>query len=490
MSKKPNILVLITDQQRFDTIQHDQVCQTPHIDKLMENGVNFTKAYTPNAICSPARASLMTGLFPSRHGMVDCTHNVKPYRAEIDDSIPMWSKQLEKNGYLGGYFGKWHVERSNQLNNFGYSEYIHDHSEEYQQYRKRLGFGEKQYSEQFMLKHKGYKDRLLYGVYDEPKEASEPHFLYSQGIDFIQRHSAASTPWFTVISTLEPHDPFIALKEYFDRYDLNDISIPESYNDDLSFKPVIYQRLRTVWKDLDEMDVKKVIACYYSLCSMIDDQVGRVLKVLKDTGQLEDTVILYTSDHGELLGAHGLFLKGVPSCEEVYHIPLVISGHGIEMPGRDCEAFVNLVDLAPTLIELTHSEPLHDIDGHSLLPLMRNDKIDILSAPWDEAFAEFHGQRLAYTQRIVWHGRYKYIYNGFDWDELYDLESDPHEMLNLSTDPEYHTLLEDMVKRMWRKVYKLGDYTLGNTDYGMFRFAPIGPDNSDNPYTLKGPGSR
>lgn len=490
MKKKPNILVLITDQQRFDTIQRDHLCQTPHIEALMDRGVNFTKAYTPNAICSPARASLMTGLFPSRHGMVDCTHNVKPYRAELDEQVTMWSHQLEKNGYIGGYFGKWHVERSDQLQHFGYSEYTLEHSEEYVKHRERLGYSDSSFSQPFYLKHKGYKDRLMFGIVDEPLEATEPYFLYTKGIDFIQRQTEQNNPWFTVISTLEPHDPFVAPKECYDRYAVDEIPLPASFNDDISNKPVIFERLRSVWRDLTEQDVKKATACYYASCSLIDDQVGRVVKMLKETSQLEDTVIVYTSDHGELLGAHGLFYKGVPACEEVYHIPMVISGFGVEHPGRHSEAFVNLLDLAPTLVELTGSESLDGIDGKSMLPLLKNDNDDMDRSAWQETFAEFHGQRFAYTQRIVWFDQYKYIFNGFDWDELYDLSNDPYEMNNLASNPDYKEILEDMSKRMWRKVYQLGDYTLGNSDYGMFRFAPIGPDNEDNPYTLQGPASR
>jgi choline-sulfatase len=490
MSQKPNILLLITDQQRFDTIQKNHLCQTPHIEGLMQSGVNFTRAYTPNAICSPARASLMTGVYPSRHGMIDCTHNVQPYRAEFNAQLPLWSQRLKEEGYHGGYFGKWHVERTDELSNFGYEEYIPEHSQDYATYRQELGFGDRTYVDQFMLTHKGYKDRLLYGIYDEPAVSTEPYFLYSQGMEFIKKQAGLQHPWFTVISTLEPHDPFAAPKEYFDRYDLESISIPESFNDDLMNKPGIYQRLRSVWKDMTEQDVRKVAACYYGLCTLIDDQVGRVIELLKKTGQLENTIILYTSDHGELLGAHGLYFKGVPACEEVYHIPLVISGYGVNDPGRKCNAFVSLVDVAPTLSELAGAKAMTDIDGKTLGPLLRNDVSNLDQFPWNEAYAEFHGQRLAYTQRIVWNDRYKYVFNGFDLDELYDLENDPCEMNNLAQDINYQEVLEAMAKRMWNRVYQLGDYSLGNSDYGMFRFAPVGPDHEDNPYTLKGPSSR
>ena len=120
---RPNLLFLITDQQQAATIDPSTPCQTPHLDRLAAAGTRFTRCYAPNPICSPSRASLMTGLLPHSHGMVDVTHAVEPYRAELKPGLPFWSRTLQQVGYHTAYLGKWHIERSNRLENFGFETY-------------------------------------------------------------------------------------------------------------------------------------------------------------------------------------------------------------------------------------------------------------------------------------------------------------------------------------------------------------------------------
>ena len=169
------------------------------------------------------------------------------------------------------------------------------------------------------------------------------------------------------------------------------------------------------------------------------------------------------------MGAHRLLLKGVAAFEDAYHVPLILSGPGVPV-GREVEHVVSLMDMAPTLVGLTTGGefPCH---GRSLLPLLGSEP-----PAWNsEAFAEFHGQRFFWTQRIVWTDRYKYVFNGFDFDELYDLESDPHELVNLAPDPAYAGVLREMATRMWAHVREIGDDNLRDSHYGMFLFAPVGP---------------
>lgn len=476
--QRPNILFLMTDQQRADTVMPDHPCLTPNLDDLAAQGVRFTRAYTPNAICSPARASLMTGLYPSQHGMVDVTHNVPAYRAELRENVTMWSHRLQESGYRIGYFGKWHVERKQELSAFGMAEYELNHSQGYKSYRQSLGLSERRYAFRKDLAADGYDTRILYGAYDEPAEAAEPYYLYSRGIDFIRSQEGRTEPWAAVISVLEPHDPYVAPNAYVEKYDIDAIELPATLRDDLTGKPGILHRLQSVWRGLSDREVREAIACYYAMCSLIDDQVGRVVQALKESGQWENTIIVYTTDHGDMLGAHGLFMKGVTAYEDVYRIPLIVSGPVVARPGRECAAIVNLVDLAPTLTELTGSAPIEEAAGRSLVPLLRDpEEADAAGASevWNEGYAEFHGQRLAYTQRLVWHGRYKYIFNGFDLDELYDLQADPLETANLAGNPEYAETLREMAARMWRNVHRLQDESLRQAHYGMFRFLPVGP---------------
>ncbi len=464
---QPNLLFLITDQQRADTVEPATLCQTPYLDRLAAGGTRFSRCYAPNPICSPTRASLMTGLLPHSHGMVDVTHAVPPYRAELQAGLPFWSQRLQNAGYQTGYFGKWHIERTNRLENFGFELY------EVEQYQQLQGLVERnvQMAPVCRVRQKGYKDFLLYGVTDNPVETTPEYQLYSDGIDFMRRAvQRPERPWALFLSTEAPHDPYVAPRRYYQRYDPADIPRPASFEDDLSNRPGIYRRIQRVWRDLDWLQFAEATACYYALCSLIDDQIGRILAVLEELGQAENTIIVFLSDHGDYMGAHRLLLKGIPAFEEAYRVPLILNGPGIPA-GRQIEQIVSLLDLAPTLVELTTGGKF-DCHGRSLVPLLQGDQPD-----WPaEAFAECHGQRFYYTQRVLWRDNLKYVFNGFDEDELYDLAADPHELRNLAGDPADRAALESLARRMWEIIRETGDANMYQAQYGMFRFAPVGPE--------------
>lgn len=460
---QPNLLFLITDQQQAATTESGSMCQMPHLAGLAKNGTQFTRCYTPNPICSPARASLMTGLLPHSHGMVDCTHTVEPYRAKFNAELPVWPRLLQQAGYHTGYFGKWHIERTNRLENFGFDAY------DVETYHQKLGLVEvdAHMDPGCSVSQKGYKDFLLYGVTGAPVESTAEYRLYSRGLEFIEQSDG---PWALFLSSEAPHDPYVVPRDYYNRYTPANIPCPASFDDDLAGRPGIYRRAQQVWRDIDWPHFAEAAACYYALCSLIDDQIGRIVTRLEQLGQLDNTIIIFTSDHGDYMGAHRLMLKGIPAFEEAYRVPLIMAGPGIPA-GKQVENIVSLLDLGPTLTALTSGNdfPCH---GRSLLPLL-----ELNNADWEStAFAECHGQRFFYTQRIVWHDNYKYIFNGFDEDELYDLNADPHELRNLAKQSAHRPVLEAMAARMWHIARQTGDYNLYQAQYGMFRFAPVGPE--------------
>ncbi len=464
---QPNLLFLITDQQRADTTEPTTLCQMPHLSQLAAAGTRFTRCYAPNPICSPTRASLMTGLLPHSHGMVDCTHAVEPYRAEFKADLPFWSRTLHAAGYHTGYFGKWHIERTNRLENFGFDTY------EVERYQQLQGLVERDSPMRIRgtVKQKGYRDFLLYGVTDEPVEVTPEYQLYTDGLNFLQQAVRdPNRPWALFISTEAPHDPYVVPRTYYDRYDPADIPCPPNFDDDLADRPNIYRRIQRVWRELEWPQFAQATACYYALCSLIDDQIGRILSALQELGQVENTIIVFISDHGDYMGAHRLILKGIPAFEEAYRVPLIMTGPGIPA-GRQVEQIVSLIDLAPTLVQLTIGD---DFSGHgrSLVPLLQSEQPEWPS----EAFAECHGQRFFYTQRTLWRDNYKYVFNGFDEDELYDLATDPHEQHNLASDPAFQSILESMAGRMWQIIRQTDDSNMYRAQYGMFRFAPVGPE--------------
>lgn len=465
-ARLPNLLLLMTDQQRADTIEPGGPCLTPNLQALAAQGTSFERCYAPNPICSPTRASLYTGLLPHAHGMVDVTHAVPPTRAELAPDLPFWSRNLQRAGYRTAHFGKWHVERSDELERFGFDEYEVD--------LRLTGVptSDLPLSPRVEVRQDGYRPFLLAGVSDERARDSREAQLFDRGIAFLEAAAREpERPWALVVSTEAPHDPFLVPRELYERYDADRLEPPVSADDELSDRPAVYRRIRRTWDALGASERAQATACYYAACSGIDDQVGRILAALRATGQEDDTIVVFTSDHGDYLGAHGLWLKGVAAFEEAYRVPLVLRGPGVAS-GLRVDAPVSLLDLPRTLVRLLLGS---DFGGHGR---------DL--GPWleggqgaGEAYAEFHGQRFGYTQRIVWQGAHKYVFNGFDEDELYDLEADPFERRNLARDPASRPRLRALATRMWARARESGDRTFAEAQYGMFRFAPVGPEAAD-----------
>lgn len=479
-----NLLFLMTDQQRADTVAQGGPCLTPNLQALARSGADLRRCYAPNPICSPTRASIFTGLLPHAHGMTDVTHAVPPQRADLAPHLPFWTRSLERAGYRIGYFGKWHVERSDRLEDFGIDEYQVD--------LRQTGVvsHDGPLEPRIEIEQPGYLPFLLAGVSDAPAAETREAELVDLGLDFLERVTSPEAddrrPWALFVSTEAPHDPYVVPRELYQRYDPDAIELPASYRDDLRGRPQVYARIQEAWRDLGEAEVRQAIACYYAACSGVDDQFGRLLDALERSGQADDTLVVFTSDHGDYLGAHGLFLKGVAPFEEAYRVPLLLRGPGIA-PGTAVDEPVSLLDLGKTLSRLLLDEEFggHGRDLSGLLvdgsasavgPEAASAGMTAAAPGQPQAFAEFHGQRLAYTQRIVWRGRHKYVFNGFDRDELYDLAADPHELVNLAERPESRELLAEMAAAMWREVRRTGDDTLAQAQYGMFRFAPVGPE--------------
>lgn len=502
----------MTDQQRAETVEPSAPCRTPNVDRIAAEGTRFDRCYAPNPICSPSRASLYTGHLPHSHGMTNVTHGIEPYGARFRADLETWSERLSDAGYRLGHFGKWHVERSGDLERFGFDEYeIHrseTFAENFAAHRESLDLppdpdrSPDALSRTGVVSDEGYRDFLLYGTHDEPPAATAEHYVYSRAIEFVEDAAERDQPWCTVVSTFAPHDPYVPPEETLadHGYDPDEIQKPPNFHDPMADKPTIYRRQRDVWADLSWEEYAEATACYYAYCSLVDDQLGRLLETLSDLGELEDTVIVYTSDHGDFLGAHRLLLKGVPAFEETYRVPLVIR-HPEYEGERVRDDLVQLHDVAPTLVAaagaddepfppeprvlprnsharggdaVRQQEEPPSFGAESLVPFLRGERPDDHR---QEAFAEFHGQDFLWTQRVYWRGDEKYVFNAFDDDEFYDLSQDPAETTNLIDDSEYDERVTELAGRMWEIARETGDYQISELHYGMHRFAPVGPDH-------------
>ena len=460
-----NIIFLVCDQLQRKAVSDEDKAVVPNLRGLEADSVTFPRAHSVNAICSPARASIITGVLPHNHGMVDCTHTVPSYRADFNTSLLTLPQKLKSLGYHTCYYGKWHIERSYRLEDFGIDEY---------ETEKDLPANRLTTVKKISVSQPGYRDYSIAGVYAEGEEVSEEHYVYHRAIDFISRHKDG--PFCAFISTYAPHDPYMVPASVYELYEGRDIRCPESWDEDYSSKPNIYNRLHDVWKALSPEQVADAIRCYYASCTLVDMQIRRLVSYLKENGLYDDTLIIFTSDHGDMVGAHGMFCKGVTPYEDVYNIPLLMKLPGNTGAGRCCDVLADTCDILPTVLDIIGAEwDGGRLDGESLLPYMAGRK----SCDDKVSLAEFYGQRYSYTQRILWSGRLKYVFNAFDDDEFYDLEEDPDEMMNLIRDPEHQDDVRRLASLMWKRVKDTGDWSFRDAQYCMHRILPEGPDDSD-----------
>ena len=317
----------------------------------------------------------------------------------------------------------------------------------------------------------GYPPFRLYGTCEETPNHHDAK-VQSCGLDALDTLRDKDGPWCAYVGFIGPHDPYVVPSKYLDMYRLDDIPLPPSFNDSLADKPRVCQRMRDqVFGQLSPREVREGIRHFWAYCTWLDDRFGQLLAKLEATGQADNTLVLYTSDHGDYCGDHGLFAKGIPCYQGAYHVPAIVRWpRGLRTPGRRVSEFVSLADFAPTFLDLAGVKPERRFTGASLLPFIEGQR----PATWrDEIHTQCNGVELYYTQRSVMTDAFKYVYNGFDMDELYDLQNDPHELRNLAGNPAYTGVVREMCGRLWRFARDEGD---GATNpYITVGLAPFGP---------------
>jgi arylsulfatase A-like enzyme len=479
-SARPNILIVMTDHQRADTLAPWGRAITPNLDRLAREGLTFTHTFCPSPHCCPARATFMTGLYPSRHGVWNNVQNDWALSRGLNTGVRCWSEHLREAGYALGYAGKWHVSKVEGPGDRGFTHLgrvscdkgpvqpdtwdFYDRLAKQPQSPTR---GEGQ------LLRPGFGNIDLYGTCEEgsARVAHDEH-VADDGVDLLRQLSTGKSPWALFLGDVMPHDTYHVPARYRDMYRLEDIPLPPSYYDDMTGKPGIVRRTRRdVWGQLSEREVRDTIRHYLAMCTYLDELFGRVMNALEASGQADNTLVLYCSDHGDYLGDHGLFAKGIPCYRGAYHVPAVLRWPaGLRQPGRQEAAFVSLADFAPTFQELAGLNPDTTLTGKSLVPFLQG----AAPATWrDELHTQCDGVELYYTQRSVMTRDFKYVFNGFDEDELYDLRNDPHEMVNQARNPAYAETARDLLTRIWRFARQEGDKVPNR--YLTVAFAPFGP---------------
>ena len=452
----PNILLVFCDQFRRDLIgcYGDRLVRTPTIDALAADGVVFDSAYTPVPLCSPARASLMSGLYPHSHHMFNnstrrysyCQHPRPDLRL-----LPAWMR--DHTSFQTGYFGKWHIGTLDDLAGAGFDQIVQD---------ERAGTHPHPGQTYGPFVHE--IGRSAAGTLDCPMDHFPDVMAANQTIGFLAQRDPRRPFWATCAFP-GPHGPWVIPAEFGIRYHARDIPLWPNRHDDFAGKPVNQRKLRLrerfssperAWQAGEDDDLlREMLTVNFSYIELIDEQIGRLIAELKRQGVYESTTIIFTADHGDMAGSHGFMTKGAYMYDEIMRIPLIIKPAGKLSPCR-IPAPVHLMDVGATIIHLAGGEEPMDMDGQvlhgkSLLPLLSGGE-------WTRRvhYGEYHGDWYGHSSvRMVTDGRWKLAWGFADLSELYDLESDPHELYNRFMDAG----LADIREKYWQLLIKEAENT-------------------------------
>lgn len=474
MDEPPNILLITNDHQAFYRHGWDAgpVAQRPNFDRLASEGIRFTRAYTACPLCMPVRRTMLTGVFPHRHQVLlnDESQHPAPYA--------YYFQALAARGYRNFCYGKWHAgppgsARDHGCEGFSYPSFGNPYATpEYRDYLQRRGlpaaehriervFGRWRERLQPGDRHRGadgWPDGI--GLTLTPKETHEAFFLASLACDQLRRCAGSTQPFALRVDFWGPHHPHFPTREFADMYD--PAAIPEygSFRDDLAGKPDVYRTCH--WTPLGKdgrliqpsalpwTEWQKAIARAYASITMLDAAGGLVLDTLDELGLTDNTLVVWTADHGDALACHGgQFDKGSYLVEEVLRIPLAVRWPDRIPASQVCEHLVSLIDLAPTFLDAARASFEHQTDGRSFLPLCGGTR-----SGWRaDLMCETHGYGDEVVGRALITDRYKYVATSGQRHELYDLHGDPYELANLIDEPDSAAIRSDLRQRLadWRR---------------------------------------
>jgi len=458
---QPNILHIMTDQQQWASIAGRSICRTPNIDRLAKEGMLFERSYTPSAVCCPARAMLLSGAYHWHNGVYNQVHSPPSVHRDMNRDVVLYSQRLRDAGYRLGYTGKWHASYVRSPLDFGYHELAGVNGCDPEILKnvdlnpdKVMRAGGLRTTNTRMMQWPGSEPFVMWGHREGAVEATPEWVLAEQTIRMMGRFAKGTQPWHLEAHFVQPHDPYMPLKQYLDRYDPRSIPVPKSFGDTFAGKPGFHRRESETWGKITEDDVRQSRAHYFAYIEQLDAQIGRILTALDATGQAGRTLVAFTTDHGDTVGAHRMWLKGWIPYEECYRVPLILRWPGKIAPGSTTAGLVQTHDLAHTYVAAAGARAMPFADGAVLQPLMENPR----RGDWrDQILGAYYGGEFLYTQRIAITSRFKYVFNGFDYDEMYDLEKDPDEIHNVVADAGYAKWTDDMRARMYEMMGQFHD---------------------------------
>jgi len=443
--RRPNVVLLYTDQQRWDTIRAagNEHIRTPNLDALATEGVLFENAFCNNPVCMPSRQSLLSGQYPSALG---CGCN----GVEMREDVPTLASILRLYGYHTANIGKLHFKNhANRDHREPHPAYGFDtlvlsdepgcYEDAYLQWVARKDPAEvencrcstppawtgKPVVKQPRNTHEPY-------LFEGPEELSHTAFVAEETAEFIRQHR--HEPFFVIAGFYAPHTPLNPPKRFVDLVDAAHLPLPHMNETERG------------QYGLSDADWRKVKTYYYALVMHVDDQVGRILAALDEAGLREETLVLFTSDHGEHLGDHGRIQKGPPGYDSCAHVPLLVRYPARVQGGRRFKELVEGVDVAPTILETCGVQVPPAMQGRSFRPLLEGGAY----APRESVFIEFRAP-FAYSSKCVRTHTHKYWIANDGEERLFDLVQDPHELRDASQDPACQGTLHGLRRELLRR---------------------------------------
>src|SRR5712692_7193109 len=416
---RPNVLFLFPDQLRAQALgcMGNRDVRTPQLDRLASEGVLFRNTLANSPVCCPARAILMTGQYCHKNGMVANDLRLRESHVTI-------AKVLGQAGYRTGFIGKWHLDGGKRLPGF------------VPPGLRRQGF---EFWAANECSHQHFNTQYFRDTPEPiPIKKFEAEAWTDLGIEFLRESRKDPRPFFLMIAMGPPHDPYGAPEKYMKMYDPQKLA------------------LRPNWRAADRTPGRREIAAYYAAVSAVDEQVGRILRALDETGIAEDTVVLVSSDHGDMLGSHGLRLKRKP-WEESIRVPGIVRYPRQVKPRRQENVLFSHIDFAPTLLALCGASIPAGMQGRDLSGVVLGKTHRGPDSAFFQIFGPYQGDGTPDGWRGVRTERYMYArYRSKPW-VLYDLEKDPDELHNLSEDRASAGLLREMDQKLAAWMNQTGD---------------------------------
>ena len=439
LAEHPNIIFLLADDQRPDTIAAlgNPIIQTPNLDRLVREGSTFTQATCANPLCVPSRAEILTGQSGFRNGV-----HMPPLKPNLEHTT--WPQAMQQIGYNTFWVGKWMI--AGRPSTRGYQESLGLFASGGKQTKPQFDYAGREVT--------GYRswvfqtdDRQTFpekGVGLTPDIESK---FADAAIEFINREH--TKPFFLHVNFTAPHDPLLMPPGWENVYDAKRMPLPKNFK---SVHPFDHGNL----KGRDELlntfprrktDIKRDLSTYYAVISYMDQQIGRILKALDDTNQTQNTIVIFSSDHGLALGSHGLMGKQ-NMYEHTINVPLIFRGPGIP-EGKQFSAQCYLRDLYPTFMDITEQPYNPSIEGTSLMPVIRGE----IEAAYPFIIGYFRD-----SQRMIRMRNWKLIdYPQADHVQLFHLGTDPHELKNLAFNKKYSGIAEQLREEMNTWLQNHGD---------------------------------